>query len=498
MLGFQQNRHLEIGAQFERGTGGIEPPTFCLQAWVPTNCATFGWPAHPYKSVCYIATPARPPKFGFWILEFGFWILDFGFWILDFGFWILDFGFWILDFGFWILDFGFWILDLGFWILDFGFWILDFGSWISDFGFWILDCRSIRSLCGSPKRGRLDFGFWILDFGSWILDFGFWILDFGFWILDFGFWILDFGFWILDLGFWILDFGFRILDFGFRQRFGFCIRLLLLHADSGRRIAAHIISHRIWNPEGEWCSTSGAGTGWNQSWGNFQVSWAEIVVFVQCKSRWRTKSWESYYWLIGKFLYLRWFLTLANSFFIGKRVDFFRNDSLRKLEGLSLSFFNLFSTIRIPISDGQHHNGVWSDCNMTTIWFRPMLLYRVEKKPPGRFDAGKRTACAVVCVTGIVEPKEWSNSMAKNGPQNVCCARAQLGQNNWQERGRMYISTFKMSCDRNFVVATDVVCCLLFVCCPLLVASCLLVASFRFFVFCCCCCWPVTSVFHSI
>ena len=59
-----------------------------------------------------------------------------------------------------------------------------------DFGFWILDCRSIRSFCGSPKRGRLDFGFWILDLGFWILDFGSWILDFGFWISDFGFWIL--------------------------------------------------------------------------------------------------------------------------------------------------------------------------------------------------------------------------------------------------------------------------------------------------------------------
>ena len=55
-----------------------------------------------------------------------------------------------------------------------------------------------------------------------------------------------------------------------------CIHCISFH------IAAHIISHRIWNPEGEWCSTSGAGTGWNQSWGNFQVSWAEIVVFVQC------------------------------------------------------------------------------------------------------------------------------------------------------------------------------------------------------------------------
>ena len=122
--------------------------------------------------------------------------LDFGVWILEFGFWILDFGFWILDLGFWILDFGFWILDLGFWILDLGFWILDFG-------FWILDCRSVRSLCGSPKRGRLDFGFWILDLGFWILDLGFWIFDFGFRILDFGFWILDLGFWILDFGFWI-------------------------------------------------------------------------------------------------------------------------------------------------------------------------------------------------------------------------------------------------------------------------------------------------------
>ena len=159
----QQNHHLEIGAQFEPGTGGIEPPTFCLQAWVPTNYDKFGWPAHPYKSVCYIATPARPPKsklqnpkskrskiqnpngpFGFWILG----RLDFGFWSLEFRFWILDLGSWILDFGFWILDFGFWILDLGSRILDFGSWILDFGLWILDLGFWIL-----------------DFGFWILDFG---------------------------------------------------------------------------------------------------------------------------------------------------------------------------------------------------------------------------------------------------------------------------------------------------------------------------------------------
>ena len=74
-----------------------------------------------------------------------------------------------LGFGVWV----FWVLDLGFWILDFGF----------------LDCRSIRSFCGSPKRGCLDFGFWILDLGFWILDLGFWILDFGFWILGQG---LDF------------------------------------------------------------------------------------------------------------------------------------------------------------------------------------------------------------------------------------------------------------------------------------------------------------------
>ena len=62
------------------------------------------------------------------------------------------------------------------------------------FGSWILDCRSIRSFCGSPKCGRLDLGLWILELGFWILD------------------------------------------FGFTERFGFCIRLLLLYADSGRRI----------------------------------------------------------------------------------------------------------------------------------------------------------------------------------------------------------------------------------------------------------------------
>ena len=67
-------------------------------------------------------------------------------------------------------------------------------------------------------------------------------LDLGFRILDFGSWILDFGSWILDFGFRILDFGFRILDFGFCERFGFCIRLFLLHADSGRRIN----QRRLW------------------------------------------------------------------------------------------------------------------------------------------------------------------------------------------------------------------------------------------------------------
>ena len=199
MLGFQKKHHLEIGAQFEPGTGGIEPPTFCLQAWVLTNYAKFEWPAHPYKSVCYIATPARPPKSKLQNPKSkrAVWILDFGFWILDLGFWILDFGSWILDFGFWILDFGSWILDFGFRILDFGFWIV-----------------VVSVLYVAAPNAAV----WILDFGSWILDFGFWILDLGFWILDFGSWILDFGF-------WILDFGFRILDFGFCTRFGFCIRL---------------------------------------------------------------------------------------------------------------------------------------------------------------------------------------------------------------------------------------------------------------------------------
>ena len=113
------------------------------------------------------------------------------------------------------MDFGFWSLEFGVWSLDFGFWILDFGSWI------------------------LDFGFWILGFGFWILDLGFWILDFGSWILDFGYRILDFGFWIVVVSVLYVaapNAAVWILDFGFWQRFGFCIRLLLLHADSGRRI----------------------------------------------------------------------------------------------------------------------------------------------------------------------------------------------------------------------------------------------------------------------
>ena len=137
-LDFQQNPPVEIGAQFEPRTGGI--PIFCLQVWTPTP---------------QIQTRKSKIQTG------------------------------RVDFGVWISDFGFRILDLGFWILDFGFWISDFGSWI-------LGCRSIRSFCGSPKRGRLDFRFWISDLGFWNLDFG--------------------------------------------TRFGVCKRLLLLHADSGRRI----------------------------------------------------------------------------------------------------------------------------------------------------------------------------------------------------------------------------------------------------------------------
>lgn len=51
---------------------------------------------------------------------------------------------------------------------------------------------------------------------------------------------LDFGFWIVVVSVLYVE-GLNavvwILDFGFRQRFGFCIiRLLLLHAVSGRRI----------------------------------------------------------------------------------------------------------------------------------------------------------------------------------------------------------------------------------------------------------------------
>ena len=38
--------------------------------------------------------------------------------------------------------------------------------WILDFGSGILDCRSIRSFCGSPKAAV-----WILDLGFRILDF---------------------------------------------------------------------------------------------------------------------------------------------------------------------------------------------------------------------------------------------------------------------------------------------------------------------------------------
>ena len=85
----------------ERGQGGPSLRPFAYKL----NYAKFGWPARPYKSICYIAIdscPARPPqsklqnpksKTAVWILDFGFW-MDFGF--LDLGFWISDFGFWIL------------------------------------------------------------------------------------------------------------------------------------------------------------------------------------------------------------------------------------------------------------------------------------------------------------------------------------------------------------------------------------------------------------------
>ena len=58
------------------------------------------------------------------------------------------------------------------------------------------------------------------------------------------------------------------------------------------------------------------------------------------------------------------------------------------------------------------------------------------KETCSKFDAAKRTAFVIVFVTGFVEAKEWSNSMAKNSPQSVCCARAQLGWNSW--KGRTY------------------------------------------------------------
>ncbi len=69
--------------------------------------------------------------------------------------------------------------------------------------------------------------------------------------------------------------------------------------------------------------------------------------------RWLTESWESYYWLIGKFLYLKWFVILAEGawIFIEKRVY------LVKLEDLSLSFFNGLSWfIHHTHIDGPHHN----------------------------------------------------------------------------------------------------------------------------------------------
>ena len=130
----------------ERGRGGPSLRPFAYKL----NYAKFGWPARPYKSICYIAIASCPSppapiqnpksKTAVWILDFGFWILDLGSWILDFGSWILDFGFWMVVVSILFVaapNAAVWILDFGFWILDFGFWI--FGSWILDFGFWILN-----------------------------------------------------------------------------------------------------------------------------------------------------------------------------------------------------------------------------------------------------------------------------------------------------------------------------------------------------------------------
>ena len=95
----------------------------------------------------------------------------------------------------------------------------------------------------TPKSKRP--GFLILDLGFWIF-----ILDLGFWIglvsvlfvaaPNAAVWILDLGFWIVVVSVLVVaapNAAVWILDFGFCKRFGFCMRLLLLHADSARRIA---------------------------------------------------------------------------------------------------------------------------------------------------------------------------------------------------------------------------------------------------------------------
>ncbi len=63
-------------------------------------------------------------------------------------------------------------------------------------------------------------------------------------------------------------FGFRILDFGFWGKFRFCIRLLLLHADSGRRIQqshGYVNYGCVINLTVQQCEQQ-AGTTWNSTW----------------------------------------------------------------------------------------------------------------------------------------------------------------------------------------------------------------------------------------
>ena len=71
---------------------------------------------------------------------------------------------------------------------------------------------------------------------------GRWVLDL---TLDFGFWVLDFGYRIVVISVLLVagpNTAVRILAFGFCARFGFCRRLFLLHADSGRRAFVIIVT----------------------------------------------------------------------------------------------------------------------------------------------------------------------------------------------------------------------------------------------------------------